>query len=109
MSFSSNLEDIVTAMRRRSTDILRAIDFGIFTPSRPPHNGFRQWGDRMHCHNQDHREYNKDSVPYVADYVRTMEPSSTGSDHIPIPFQIGYHPLDPEMEWKQCLIPDINF
>lgn len=71
-SFSSNLEDMVAAVRR-STDIPCAIGFGISTPEQA--RRMTDFADGAIVGSAIVRiiaEHGRDSVPYVADYVRAM-------------------------------------
>lgn len=71
-SFSSNLEDMVAAVRR-STDIPCAIGFGISTPEQARH--MTDFADGAIVGSAIVRiigEHGRDSVPYVEDFVRKM-------------------------------------
>ena len=71
-SFSSNLEDMVAAVRR-STDIPCAIGFGISTPEQA--RRMTDFADGAIVGSAIVRiiaEHGRDSVPYVVDYVRRM-------------------------------------
>lgn len=70
--FSSNLEDMVTAVRR-ATDIPCAIGFGISTPEQA--RRMTDFADGAIVGSAIVRiiaEHGRDSVPYVAEYVRNM-------------------------------------
>ena len=71
-SFSSNLEDMVAAVRR-ATDIPCAIGFGISTPEQA--RRMTDFADGAIVGSAIVRiiaEHGRDSVPYVAEYVRNM-------------------------------------
>ena len=71
-SFSSNLEDMVAAVRR-ATDIPCAIGFGISTPEQA--RRMTDFADGAIVGSAIVRiiaEHGRDSVPYVAEYVRAM-------------------------------------
>lgn len=71
-SFSSNLEDMVAAVRR-STKIPCAIGFGISTPEQARH--MTDFADGAIVGSAIVRiigEHGRDSVPYVEDFVRKM-------------------------------------